>query len=140
MTDAEREAIERACEKINIAYARHIDFAEYDALFDLFTEDGVLDVFGQKLTGRAGLQSFTSARPKNRRALHVFSNIWVNVLDENRAEGKTYMTVFRADQDDPGPVPDTTPFLSGYMDDKYVRTPKGWKFSLRKATILFMKS
>lgn len=140
MTDAEREAIERACEKINIAYGRHIDFSEYDAFVNLFVEDGVLEVFGQKLVGHAGLRKFTNARPANRRALHVFSNIAINVLSADKAEGRTYMTVYRSDQDDPGPVADTTPFLTGYMDDIYVRTPGGWKFSNRKGTILFMKS
>lgn len=140
MTDAERDAIERACEKICIAYARHIDFAEYDAFVDLFVEDGVLEVFGQKLVGHAGLRKFTDARPVNRKALHVLSNVWVNVIDANRAEGKSYVTVFRADPTGDGPVSDTTPFMAGYMDDVYVRTPKGWKFSFRKANALFMKS
>ena len=140
MTETERDLIERACEKISIAYARHIDFREYDAFVDLFVEDGELEVQGALLKGHKAIMGFLTGRPANRKSLHIFTNIWTNVLDANTAEGVTYLSLFRADQDGPGPVPDTLPMLAGYMEDKYVRTPAGWKFSARKASMLFMKS
>ncbi len=140
MTEAERDLIERACEKISIAYARHIDFREYGAFADLFTEDGVLEVFGNEMRGRAAILKSMSDRPANRKSLHIFTNIWTNVLDANRAEGKTYLSLFRADHDGPGPAPNTTPLLAGYYDDVFARTPQGWKFVSRKATMLFMKT
>ncbi len=140
MTEAERDLIERACEKLSIAYARHVDFREGEAFADTFIEDGELEVFGQKINSRAARLKFMAERPANRKALHLVTNIYVNVLDETHAEGKSYITLFRADHDGPGPVPNTLPMLAGYMEDKYVRTPKGWKFSARKATMVFMNS
>lgn len=138
MTDAERDLIERACEKISIAYARHIDFRDYEAFADLFTEDGVLEVFGQPLRGRRAIIESMSQRPANRKSLHIFTNIWVNVLDRDNASGITYLSLFRADHDGPKPAPNTLPLLAGYYDDVFVRTPAGWRFASRKATMLFM--
>ncbi|MFZ5833791.1 MAG: nuclear transport factor 2 family protein [Pseudomonadota bacterium] len=140
MTESERDLIERACEKLCIAYARHVDFSEAEAFADTFIEEGELEVFGQKLNSRQARLKFMANRPANRKALHLVTNIHVSVLDENHAEGISYITLFRADHDGPGPVPDTLPMLAGYMEDKYVRTPAGWKFSARKASMLFMKS
>jgi hypothetical protein len=140
MTEAERDLIERACEKLSIAYARHIDFREYEAFADLFTEDGVLEVFGNQLRGRKSILTSMSDRPANRKSLHIFTNIWTNVLDQDNATGKTYLSLFRADHDGPGPAPNTLPLLAGYYDDVFVRTPKGWRFASRKATMLFMQT
>ncbi|HEX4890979.1 MAG TPA: nuclear transport factor 2 family protein [Alphaproteobacteria bacterium] len=137
MNDAERDAIERACEKLSIAYARHIDFFEYDAFVDLFTEDGELEVMGAPLKGREAMMKFLTGRPANRKSLHIFTNIWTNVLDENRAEGVTYLSLFRADQDGDKPVKVPGPMMAGYYRDKFVRTPKGWRIARRDGHILF---
>ncbi len=137
MNDADRDAIERACEKLSIGYARHIDFFEYDAFADLFTEEGELQVLGTTLKGREAVMGFLTARPANRKSLHIFTNIWTNVIDENRAEGITYLSLFRADQDGDKPAKVPGPMMAGYYKDKFVRTPKGWRFARRDATMLF---
>lgn len=140
MTEAEREAIKRACEEVNIAYARHVDFREMDALIDTFTVDCELEAMGQKMNGHKGLIKFMEDRPASRKSLHVLTNIWVNVLDADRAEGKTYFLNFRNDAVASGPAPHTTPVMVGYMDDNYARTPGGWKFSRRRIEIMFMNT
>jgi ketosteroid isomerase-like protein len=137
VNDTERDAIERACEKLSIAYARHIDFFEYDAFVDLFTEDGELQVLGTTLTGHAAIMGFLKGRPANRKSLHIFTNIWTNVIDETRAEGVTYLTLFRADQDGDKPAKVPGPLMAGYYRDKFVRTAKGWRIARRDATMLF---
>ena len=137
MNDAERDAIERACEKLSIAYARHIDFREYDAFADLFTEDGELQVQGSLLKGREAMMGFLTGRPANRRSLHIFTNIWTNVLDANHAEGITYLSLFRADQDGDRPAKVPGPMMAGYYTDKFARTEKGWRIARRDGTILF---
>ncbi|MSP42721.1 MAG: nuclear transport factor 2 family protein [Alphaproteobacteria bacterium] len=137
MNDAQIDAIERACEKISISYARHIDFFEYDAFVNLFTEDGELQVLGATLKGRNAMMGFLTARPANRKSLHIFTNIWTNVIDENHAEGVTYLSLFRADQDGEKAAKVPGPMMAGYYRDKFVRTPKGWRFARRDATMLF---
>jgi hypothetical protein len=137
MNDSERDAIERACEKISIAYARHIDFFEYDAFVDLFVEDGELEVQGALLKGHKAIMGFLTGRPANRKSLHIFTNIWTNVLDANTAEGVTYLSLFRADQDGKGPVKVPGPMMAGYYNDKFVRTARGWRIQRREGHILF---
>ena len=137
MTEAERDLIERACEKLSIAYARHIDFFEYDAFADLFTDDGELEVMGAPLKGREAMMGFLKGRPANRKSLHIFTNIWTNVLDANTAEGVTYLSLFRADQDGKGPVKVPGPMMAGYYNDKFIRTAKGWRIQRREGHILF---
>ncbi len=137
MNEAERGQIERECEKLSIAYARHLDFREYDAFCDLFTEDGELAVTGPPLRGREALMGFLTGRPDNRRSLHIFTNIWTNVLDADHAEGVTYLSLFRADQDGERAAKVPGPMMAGYYKDKFVRTPKGWRFALRDGKILF---
>lgn len=137
MTDSERDLIERACEKLSIAYARHIDFREYDAFCDLFTEDGELQVLGTVLKGREAMMGFLTGRPANRRSLHIFTNIWTNVLDAGHAEGVTYLSLFRADQDGAAPARVPGPMMAGYYRDRFVRTPKGWRIARRDGDIMF---
>jgi hypothetical protein len=62
MNDNERRDIERACEALSIAYARSVDFRDYDTLAELFAEDGTLDA-GQPLQGRRMIRESLDRRP-----------------------------------------------------------------------------
>ena len=139
MDQEQRTAIERACERVSIAYAHHVDFRDYSALAELFTEDGVLEVFGNQIKGREAVQAALSARPENRKSLHIFTNILINVIDADQAEGITYLSLLRADHDGPGPAPLDGLLMGGYYEDKFRRTAAGWRLSLRKATMLFTR-
>ena len=79
MNAIERLAIERECEQLMIAYARGIDFRDYDNVAHLFTEDGVLDV-GNPLHGRAAIQAALARRPYELRSRHVLTNLFVDVV------------------------------------------------------------
>jgi len=54
--------IERACADLSVAYARCLDFRDYDAFLTLFTEDAVLDV-GRRLEGLAAIREDLRHRP-----------------------------------------------------------------------------
>lgn len=139
MTEAERAEIERACEKLSIAYARHVDFRDYQALAGLFAEDGVLELFGRQIRGRAAVLAALSARPENRKSLHIFTNISTDVIDADHARGLTYLTLLRADHDGEGAAPLDGPLMGGYYEDEFIRTQSGWRIARRKATILFAR-
>ena len=79
MQEMERITIERECERISIAYARHVDFRDYDAFVELFAEDCRLDV-GGLVEGKEALRGWLARRPENLRSRHVFTNISIHVI------------------------------------------------------------
>ena len=139
MTDDERDAIERSCKKLSIAYAKHADFRDYNTFVDLFTEDGVLEIYGQEIKGRAALLATMSSRPENRRSLHLLTNIWIDVLDADHAVGGAYLTVFSVDFDGDGPAPLQGARMVGNYEDEFVRGTEGWRIARRKLTAVFKK-
>ena len=137
MTDAERNLIERACERLLIDYARYIDFRNYPGLIALFTGDGVLTVFGNEMRGPKVIREFLDARPANRKSMHLITNIWTNVIDADHAEGGSYITLFRADQDGDGPAKVPGPMLTGTYSTQYLRTAQGWRIATCNAAQMF---
>lgn len=139
MTEAEIAAIERACTQLSIAYARAIDFRDYDAFVLLFTEDGVLDV-GRPLHGRDAIRESLRHRPDELRSRHVISNVFIDALSPDEARGISYFTLYRHHGEESvrfGPVPLTGPAAVGHYEDRFVRTDAGWLFRSRRAQIAF---
>ena len=50
------------CEALSIAYARAVDFRDYDSFVELFAEDGELDT-GAPLIGRESIKKALGRRP-----------------------------------------------------------------------------
>ena len=50
------QEIKNACTELSVGYARHVDFGEYDAFVELFTDDAVLNL-GFKLEREGGDQA-----------------------------------------------------------------------------------
>ncbi|HEX7035096.1 MAG TPA: nuclear transport factor 2 family protein [Pseudomonadales bacterium] len=139
MTETDIAAVERACTQLSIAYARAIDFRDYDAFVLLFTEDGVLDV-GTTLHGRDAIREWLRHRPDELRSRHVISNVFVDVLGPDEARGISYLTLYRHHGEESvrfGPVPLTGPAAVGHYEDRFVRTEEGWLFRSRRAHIAF---
>ena len=75
-------------------------------------------------------------RPDGLRSRHVLTNIHINVIDENTAEGISYLTLYRHEGDDQtgedeGPREISGPAGIGHYADKFVRTDEGWRFAGR---------
>ena len=131
-----RESIERTCEKLSIAYARHIDFKEYDELVGLFAKDGELKLTGRPVRGWEKLTQAMAARPDSLRSRHVLTNIYTEVIDEDHAEGISYLSLYRhagddLEGDDQGPRTISGPSGIGHYEDRFVRTDEGWRFASR---------
>lgn len=83
-----------ACTELFNAYARTLDFGDYEGFVDLFTETAVLDV-GRPVHGKNEIRQSVASRPRELRSRHLLCNIYINITDENRAAGIAYLNLYR---------------------------------------------
>jgi hypothetical protein len=139
MDRTRRELIESECEKLSIAYARHVDFKEYDEYVDLFTEDCFLQAGPLPVEGKGNLKKAMAYRPDALRSRHVLTNIWIKVIDEDHATGISYLSLYRhtgegLDEEainNPGPRTISGPAAIGHYADEFLRTKEGWRIKSR---------
>ena len=141
MNEDQRNAIVKACETLSIAYARAVDFRDYDYFVTLFTEDGELDT-GRPMSGRAAIAAALSHRPDELRSRHVISNVFIDVLNEREARGISYLTLYRhvgPESLKGEPIPFDGPAGVGHYEDRFEKTAEGWKFKRRKLHFAFRR-
>ena len=136
MDNATRRTIEHECEKLSIAYAQYLDFKDYDKFVKLFAPDGELNLTGRPVKGHEKLTKTMARRSITLRSRHVLTNIYINVLDENTAEGLSYLTLYRHEGDgksgdDESPREISGPTGIGHYSDRFTRTAEGWRFASR---------
>jgi ketosteroid isomerase-like protein len=131
--------IEETCTRLALDYARRVDFRDYRAFADLFAEDGVLELAGNRMDGRETIYKGIAQRPENRHSAHVCTNITVDVVDSNNAKGTTYLTLFRKDDDGKAPYTTSGPDVIGFYRDDYVKTADGWRIAYRTLDVGFIK-
>ena len=141
MNDDQLNAIAVACEKLSIAYARAVDFRDYDYFVTLFTEDGVLDT-GRPMAGRAAIAEALSHRPDELRTRHVITNVFIDVLNEKEARGISYLTLYRhvgPESLKGEPIDFDGPAGVGHYEGRFEKTAEGWKFKRRKLHFAFRR-
>ena len=143
MDDQTRREIEWECEKLSIAYARYVDYKEYDKFVQLFAPDGVLTLTGKPIVGHEKLIKSFDYRPDSLRSRHVLTNIYTHASDENHAEGISYLTLYRhpgedIEGNDSGPRDITGPSAIGHYADKFIKTEDGWRFASRSLHFAFV--
>jgi len=129
------------CEAISIAYARAVDFRDYDSFVELFTEDGVLDT-GKPLEGRAAIAQAMSRRPYELRSRHILTNIFIEVLSETEARGISYLPLYRhigPESLTGEPIEFEGPAAVGHYEDRFLKTSDGWKIKRRKLHFAFRR-
>ncbi|HSW15602.1 MAG TPA: nuclear transport factor 2 family protein [Ramlibacter sp.] len=124
---------EAACARLCVDFANHIDARRYDAWLDLFTDDGVLDRMGTKVSGRAGLAEFLQARPATIETRHLCTNVRVDVVSPDEANGFCYVLFFQGVAGALG-EPATASGAPSVVEyhDCYRRTPQGWRIQERR--------
>lgn len=130
------------CEALSFAYARAVDFRDYDAFVELFTEDGVLEV-GAPLAGRQAIRDAIMQRPDQLKSRHVLTNVFIDVQDENTARGISYLTLYRhhgPESLEPGPIEFDGPAAVGHYEDQFVRTADGFRFKRRRLHLAFRRA
>ena len=140
MNDAERFLIERACERLVVAYAHYVDHGQASLIADLFTEDGRWSAPGVEMLGRKQLRAGFARREANqgRMSRHVCTNFLCDVQDAQHASGVVYLTLYRHD----GPEgrlssPLEAPVLVGEYQDQFVHTGEGWRMASRSLVVSF---
>ena len=141
LDDAERRMIRQDCEALSIAYARAVDFRDYDEFVNLFAEDGTLET-GTRLEGRKAIAASLKRRSDELRSRHVLTNIFVNVISRDEATGISYLTLYRhvgPESLRPQPISFNGPFAIGHYQDVFVRTDDGWRFKSRVLHMAFRR-
>jgi hypothetical protein len=125
--------IERACTRLVLAFAKYNDDLDHEALAALFVADCV---FARPLDpahpyhGRDKVHAIFRDRPA-RLTRHVMTNILITPVSPDEAVGTSYVTMMSApDPQAPWPREGQGLFIGGF-DDRFVRTPEGWKFKAR---------
>ena len=139
MNKQEQLDIERICEKLSIDYARHVDFAEYDAMADLFTVDALLDA-GAPLKGRENIRQGLFKRSPKLRSRHILTNISIEVVDKDSARGISYLSLYRHIGEQSlgnDTIEFDGPAAIGHYSDQFRRESGIWKIQSRVLSIAF---
>ncbi|MGV8919674.1 MAG: nuclear transport factor 2 family protein [Pseudomonas sp.] len=130
-----------AIRKLRVLYCHHLDSGRIEALSQLFTEDGILQVDRGCWRGRAeilaGLSSaFAEYDVQQRGAypfVHLVSNQWVELLDENRAEGRCHMQFLATGK----AVEENPLILMGIYADEYRQVEGQWLISRTRLDVIW---
>ncbi len=133
------DAINRACERLSIAYAIYLDTQRYDEFAALFGDEGVLNVSG-RVEGQAAIARAMANRPAKLRSRHVLTNILIEPVDQEHATGTTYLSLYRhigeASLEDK-PIEPFAPAVVGHYSDQFKLTNQGWRFAYRELHLAF---
>jgi hypothetical protein len=140
LDNLKKAEIEHDCHWLSVAYARYVDFHQYDDFADLFDIEGLLDT-GVPLMGREVIRKAMTRRTDKLRSRHVLTNIHINVIDETHATGLTYLTLYRHIGEESlefsKPIAFQGPAAIGHYDDEFIHTTRGWRFASRKLEFAF---
>jgi hypothetical protein len=145
MDDMQRLLAERACERLIVEYCRLVDFGNAGQIAELFTEDGKWEGTDLVLTGREEIRDWFVRREgvTRRVSRHVCTNVGIDVLSADEAEGLCYMINYRHDRRDGDtslPVPAEHPKYIGELRDRFRLTADGWRFARRQVDVSFLRT
>jgi len=129
LDEAERRAIEQDCARLIARYANLNDAADWRAVTALYAPDGRMSrptASDDWIEGQAAILAAFQARPP-RTTRHICSNVVIEVLGPDRAQGESAMLLFTGD----GPP------KVGSFHDRFVRIDGDWRFSERRGTLAF---
>ena len=139
----QQQSIELACARLVNLYYQYNDNRNFKAASELFTEDGAMarPTDPENFTvGKANILAAWEARPNDRIARHVISNIIITVEDAEHARGTCYATLFMAPIDAEKAkfgVKASASQLVGEFDMDFVLTEEGWKIARTTGAIIF---
>jgi uncharacterized protein (TIGR02246 family) len=119
--------------ELTARYNRAFDDGDPDAFAATFTEDGVMAVTGTfEVSGRDGLAEMVRHTPYG--VVHVTVDATVEV-DGDRAVQDVTMIILSRPAKDAAPGAHSKLSNTGRYHDELVRTPEGWRFARRTATL-----
>lgn len=131
----------QAIKKLRVLYCHHLDSGRIDSLTQLFTEDAIVQVDRGCWKGReeihAGLSTAFSEYDVHKRSAypfaHLVSNQWVELLDENRAEGRCHLQFLATGK----PVEENPLILLAIYADEYLRVDGQWLISRTRLDVIW---
>jgi hypothetical protein len=128
------------CQRQSARYAHIIAEAAFDELAGVFAPDGVLEVQGNRLVGRAAIIDFFKASSGlDGRAEHarlMITNEVIDVESDATANGKAFFTIYRFSTKDGPVVPSLAPAAFATSQDRYVRIGQAWMIALRRIELV----
>jgi hypothetical protein len=123
-----------ACLDLVTRFFELVDDGHAAGTADLFTADAVL-ILGRKFTGIESIRAAMQVRQDDveRKTAHVPAQPSFRLLGPDRAEGRTFVQVYRLDLDQSTP----TTYALSLLTDAFARGPDGrWRFARRELTVL----
>jgi hypothetical protein len=130
-------SIQRACTELVARYAYLNDERRFEELAALFTEDAVLyrpSAPDQAIEGRDAILAAFRKRPANTLTFHVCSDILIEVLGKDCAQGRSRILLLSAERPADGTAPTAGAPVPGVFADRFALTDQGWKFAHRRGT------
>ncbi|MCS6924338.1 MAG: nuclear transport factor 2 family protein [Candidatus Binatia bacterium] len=120
-----------AIQELIARYNHAIDFGNYEAWVECFTEDGVFEGSAGRFAGRAELQKFTEQFNTMRTNLPNVRHCVMNTVTEvegDTAVSSSYLQLVTTGKEG------TKIVFTGRYDDKLVKVDGKWRFKERKVT------
>jgi 3-phenylpropionate/cinnamic acid dioxygenase small subunit len=135
---ADRMLIEWQLTTLSTRFAHFLDAGDFEAMIDLFTEDGVFDRGGVALRGHAEIRKAMAERPALT-TRHLLTNHHFAQVDTDTARAIVSVVVFH------GPVPENGGPVQYATEqgrvlefhDRYCRTVDEWRIVERVARPIF---
>jgi len=132
---------ERACLDLMARYCAHVDTRRHADLAALFAPEGELHIAGRLLRGGLEIARFFDERPASL-SVHLPGAEWVDVdLVSASAQGGCSAAVYRVNGDPATltlPQPLAAPPVLARYEDRFVKTPAGWRYACRRAVAVFV--
>ena len=120
--------------ELTARYNRCFDDGDPEGYAATFTEDGAMEVDGGPVTtGRAALAEMVRRTPYG--IVHVTVDAIIEVDGDRAVQDVTFLVVARPSADTPADKRKSRLQRTGRYHDLLVRTPEGWRFERRTATL-----
>jgi len=143
-SQAEMRNVEQACYALAAEYAEIVDSQDYARLREIFAEDGTFTRPSSPpvvLRGADAIVAWFESRPRTRLTFHLISNFRVRMETMDTAVGTCRVLLYTSDPSEPETLGEgrktASKQMMGTYQDRYIRTPKGWRFAERGGSILY---
>ena len=133
-----RTRIEDECRRLSSMFAYNLDQRAYSDVAALFAENGQWNRHGKLLVGRDAIVEALNQRPLNQFTRHLTINVHFHEVSAGDARATVYNISYFSFSEAPLPqpfLPENALLLD--FEDRYVKTPDGWKFAERNISTIF---
>jgi hypothetical protein len=123
--------IEEECKQLVGRFAFYIDHRRYDALLDLFTNDGEFSRPDMSVRGREAMASWLASRPTDTITRHLCGPTVFEDADGERARAVTYAVVYQCQNNGKAFSSMELPVALVEYHDAFHKTAGGWRIAQR---------